>query len=101
MDATQDSLRATPPKHMLLFGAVFISAVIVSLVAEDMLRRYALQGVLILMAAGEGFAGYVQVFRASHMSDYTGRPYAAAYHGVVQDFGFYNLTMSLLLAISA
>ena len=56
---------------------------------------------LILMAAAEGMAGLMYVFRARRMAERAGRPYAAAYHGVMQDFGFYNLAMALLLALCA
>ena len=65
------------------------------------LRQEALRAVLVLMAAGEGTAGFMYVFRAPRMVERAGRPYAAAYHGVMQDFGFYNLTMAVLLSLCA
>jgi hypothetical protein len=65
------------------------------------MRLVALRVVLLAMASGEALGGYTQVFRARGMSRLTGRPYDAAYHGVVADFGFYNLAMALLLALCA
>ena len=60
-----------------------------------------LRAVLVSTAAAEGMAGFAYVFRARAMAERAGRPYAAAYHGVMQDFGFYNLTMALLLLLCA
>jgi hypothetical protein len=65
------------------------------------MRLLALRVVLLAMAAGEALGGFTQVFRAQRMSRFTGRPYDPAYHGVVADFGLYNLAMALLLALAA
>jgi hypothetical protein len=64
-------------------------------------RLTALRAVLVLMAVAEGMAGFTYVFRARGMAERAGRAYAAAYHGVMQDFGFYNLTMAFLLLLCA
>lgn len=65
---------------------------------DEPARRAALRAVLALTAAAEGAAGLAYVFRARRMAERAGRPYAASYHGVMQDFGFYNLAIALLLA---
>jgi len=70
-------------------------------VNDESMRREALRTVLVLTAAAEAMAGFMHVFRARRMAERAGRPYAAAYHGVMQDFGFYNLAMALLLALCA
>lgn len=57
--------------------------------------------VLLAMALGEAVGGGLQVFRARRMSTSTGRPYDPAYHGVVADFGLYNLAMAALLVLCA
>ena len=54
-----------------------------------------------LMAAGEALGAFVGIFRARRMAAPTGRPYDPAYHGVRQDFGFYNLAMALLFVLCA
>ena len=54
-----------------------------------------------LMAAGEAVGAFAGVFRARRMAEPTGRPYDPAYHGVRQDFGFYNLAMALLFVLCA
>ena len=72
-----------------------------ALLDEPRVRTAALRGILVLAALGEALGGFFQVFRARQMAAQTGRPYAAAYHGVVQDFGFYNFAMALLLGGTA
>jgi hypothetical protein len=68
---------------------------------EEPARRQVLRLVLLVMAGGEGAGAFMQVFRARRMSALTGRPYDAAYHGVVQDFGFYNSAVAVLLVLCA
>jgi hypothetical protein len=65
------------------------------------LQYEALRIVLVLMAAGEALAAFMLVFRARRMAEVAGRPYSAAYHGLVQDFGFYNLAMATLFVLCA
>jgi hypothetical protein len=67
------------------------------LIHDASLRRQGLRLVLVLMAAGEASGAFVGIFQARRMAASTGRPYDPAYHGVRQDFGFYNLAMALLL----
>ena len=86
-----------------LFGGGMI-ALIVFLdlaVSEKSARLAVLRGILILAAVGEGLGGTFGVFRPRWFNERIGRPYSPAYHGVVQDFGFYNLTFALLFALAA
>jgi hypothetical protein len=101
MIAARDS--GTPAaKTAMIWGGLLLLAVAAGLTVKDEpLRRRGLQVVLLLMAAGEGLGGFVGVFRARRMAEPTGRPYDPAYHGVRQDFGFYNLAMALLFALCA
>lgn len=65
------------------------------------LRRDVLRGVLILAAIGEGLGAVANVLRPRWFAERNGRPYAPAYHGVSQDFGFYNLGFALLFGVAA
>jgi hypothetical protein len=69
--------------------------------ADASSRLQFLRAVLVLMAAGEGLAAVAQVFFARSFGEKNGRPYEPAYHGVVQDFGFYNFAMALLFGLAA
>ena len=71
------------------------------IITDSLIRVRILRGVLVLAALGECLGGFFQVFRARHMSEKTGRPYAPAYHGAVQDFGFYNFAVALLFGFAA
>jgi hypothetical protein len=65
------------------------------------LRLHALRAVLFLTAAGEALAAVLQIFSARSFGERNGRPYDPAYHGVVQDFGFYNLAVAMLFGLAA
>jgi hypothetical protein len=68
----------------------------------DPIRLVGLRVVLILLALGEGVLGFVaQVFYPQRSAEREGREYNAGYHGVMQDFGFYNLAFALLYGIAA
>ena len=89
-------------KTALVWGGVLLALVTAGFIAKDEpTRRHGLQVVLLLMAAGEGLGAYIGVFRARRMAEPTGRPYDPAYHGVRQDFGFYNLAMALFFLLCA
>lgn len=89
-------------KTALVWGGVLLALVTAGFIAKDEpTRRHGLQVVLLLMAAGEGLGAYIGVFRARRMAEPTGRPYDPAYHGVRQDFGFYNLAMALSFLLCA
>lgn len=60
-----------------------------------------LRGLLVLTAVGEALAFVSNAFRPRQFAEKNGRPYDPAYHGVMQDFGFYNLAFALLLALAA
>jgi hypothetical protein len=89
-------------KTTVLWGGLLLVLVSAGLLGKDeSTRRHGLQAVLLLMAAGEAVGAFVGVFWARRMAEPTGRPYDPAYHGVRQDFGFYNLAMALLFALCA
>src|SRR5262249_30980659 len=96
MVEARDSSSVAPWVALLLLvvGARFA-------VDTESVRLVILRGVLLLTAAAEAMAGGMYVFRARGMVERAGRPYAAAYHGVMQDFGFYNLAIALLLVLCA
>lgn len=101
MIAAGDSRREAA-KAAIVSGGLLLLVVAAGLTVKDEpLRRHGLQVVLVLMAVGEGLGGFIQVFRAPRMSAFTGRPYDPAYHGALQDFGFYNLAMAFLFVLCA
>ena len=106
MTEAQESMPATANsaavKTVLIWGGVLSLVVTARFMANDEpTRRHGLQAVLMLMAAGEAVGAFAGVFRARRMAEPTGRPYDPAYHGVRQDFGFYNLAMALLFVLCA
>ena len=60
-----------------------------------------LRALLILTAVGEALAFMSNSLRPRRFAEQCGRPYDPAYHGVMQDFGFYNLAFALLLVLAA
>lgn len=90
-------------KTAITWGTLLVLLVVAARLTlnDNAVRRHGLQVVLLLMAAGEGLGAYIGVFRARRMAEPTGRPYDPAYHGVRQDFGFYNLAMALLFVLCA
>lgn len=60
-----------------------------------------LRALLILTALGEAFAFVSNSLRPRRFAEQCGRPYHPAFHGVMQDFGFYNLAFALLLVLAA
>jgi hypothetical protein len=98
MSEHRESVTATA-RTARVWGGVLLLVVAAGFLANDpVLRRQGLRATLLLIAAGEGLAGLMQVFRVQRMSEWGGRPYDAAYHGLVQDFGFYNLALAMLFA---
>ena len=71
------------------------------IVGNPSVRLDAPRAVLLLAAAGEGVGGSFGVFRPRWFAERNGRPYDPAYHGVSQDFGFYNLAVALLFTLAA
>jgi hypothetical protein len=60
-----------------------------------------LRALLILTAVGEALAFVSNSLRPRRFAEQCGRPYDPTYHGVMQDFGFYNLGFALLLVLAA
>jgi len=83
--------------------AILITLLVIANItfSDDTLRLDALRVVLILAATGESAAWIVAVFRPRQYAERHGRPYDPAYHGVLQDFGFYNFGFALLLGLAA
>lgn len=87
-----------PAAGTMVWLGILVLIVFAGLTVRDAdMRRTALRAVLLATAVAEATAGAMYVFRAPRMAERAGRPYAIAYHGVMQDFGFYNLAMALLL----
>ena len=70
-------------------------------VADSAIRVGVLRGVLLGAAAGEALGAYAGIFRPRRLAERNGRPYDPAYHGVSQDFGFYNLAFAALFVFAA
>src|SRR2546422_1689896 len=101
MIAARTSITAAAKPAMVGRGLLLVVGGAGLSIRDEPMRRVGLRVVVSLMAAGEAFAAFMQVFRARRLSAVTGRPYDAAYHGMVQDFGFYNLAMGLMLGLCA
>lgn len=52
-------------------------------------------------AVGEALAGVTALASPRRAAERAGRPYSPAYHGVTQDFGFYNLGFAALFGAGA
>jgi hypothetical protein len=65
------------------------------------LRLSILRLVLLASALGEAVGGSLGIFWPRWFAEQNGRTYDPAYHGVSQDFGFYNLTTALLFTLAA
>ena len=95
------------PKRQVSPAGVFWGAAVALIVVADFtladsaVRLNVLRGILLLAAVGEGAGGASGVFRPRWLAERNGRPYDPAYHGVSQDFGFYNLAFALLFAVAA
>ncbi len=88
--------------RVVAWSAIVVAALIGRyLVPEGSTRDLVVRAILLLMAAGEAAAGVLQVFRARQTAAMAGRTYSASYHGLVQDFGFYNLAMATLFVLGA
>ena len=91
------------PVAAFFWGAVLALTVVANFVlANPSLRLGVLRGVLIFTAVGEGLLGGAsQIFYPRRSAEREGRPYDPAYHGVMQDFGFYNLAFAALFGLAA
>jgi hypothetical protein len=52
-------------------------------------------------ALGEAMAAAVAIGRPRRAAALAGRPYSPAHHGLIQDFGFYNLGFAALFTWAA
>lgn len=86
-----------------LFWAAIIALIVAAhfTIAVESIRLNVLRAVLLLAAAGEAIGGSLGVFLPRRFAERNGRPYDPAYHGVSQDFGFYNLAFALLFGLAA
>jgi hypothetical protein len=86
----------------LFWGAVIAATLLARVSLESWARLQVFRALLVVLALGEGLLGFVaQVFAARRSLEREGRPYDPAYHGVVQDFGFYNLAFAALFLLAA
>jgi hypothetical protein len=101
MPQSDDASKSTV--RVLLFCGGLLLLVVLGrfILADPSARQVALRAFLVLLAGAEGLAGFFYVFSAQQMAERAGRPYNAAYHGVMQDFGFYNLGTALLFVLCA
>ncbi len=67
---------------------------------DNGVRLLILRSIVLLAALGEALAFVSNALRPRLFSERCGRPYDPAYHGVMQDFGFYNLATALLLGLA-
>ena len=96
-----NATRASVPMVVAWSTIVLVALIGRYLVPDGPMRSGALRAILVLMAVGEAAAGVLQVFRARQAAAMAGRTYSASYHGLVQDFGFYNLAMAALFVLGA
>jgi hypothetical protein len=87
----------------VFWGTVIALAVLANLIASDPSTRLRmLRALLLVLALAEALLGFVpQAFYPRRACEREGRPYDPAYHGVVQDFGFYNLAFASLFIFAA
>jgi hypothetical protein len=84
------------------WAVLLVLVVVVHLVTTDAALRVAvLRAILVLAALGEALSFASFEFRPRRAAENSGRPYDPAYHGVMQDFGFYNLAIAMLLGLAA
>ncbi|SRR6266481_3204802 len=85
-----------------LWGVLIALIVVANMtLVDEVIRLNVLRVILVLTAVGEGVGSANGVFRPRWFAERNGRPYDPAYHGVSQDFGFYNGAFALLLVLAA
>ena len=86
----------------LIWALLLVVLLVVHILTTDgAARASVLRAILILAALGESLAFVSYELRPRQFSEQCGRPYDPAYHGVMQDFGFYNFAFALLLGLAA
>lgn len=99
---TTDKMRNTPAKTIAIgVTAILLLSGLSYAVTDVNMRVHVLRGILALVGLGEGAAAIAYIFNARHFSERNGRAYSAVYHGMMQDFGFYNLAIALLCMLTA
>jgi hypothetical protein len=86
---------------MVLSTVAALLLVVLASVVDDAWRPYALRAVLLLIAVGELVGGVTQAFLTRPLFARAGRPYHPGHHGIVQDFGLYDLAMAAILVCIA
>lgn len=91
--------------RVLPVGAVWwfllVGLLVLKFATTDEVQLSLLRGLLVITALGEALAFVSNAFRPREFAEKNGRPYDPAFHGVMQDFGFYNLAFALLLTLAA
>jgi hypothetical protein len=85
----------------LLWVVLAALLVVLSVALVGHVRLILLKVVLALTAIGEALAFVSNSLRPRRFAELNGRPFHPAFHGVMQDFGFYNLAFAGLLALAA
>jgi len=94
--------KPTVTRLVLVWAGVLVGLAIARCaISEGSIRLHVLRGILLLMAVGEGQGSFSNIFRPQWFAEQNGRPFDPAYHGVSQDFGFYNLAFALLFGLAA
>jgi hypothetical protein len=100
--AESDEARHATVRVLLVWGGLLLLVVLARLLlGNPSARQVVLRALLGLLAVAEGLAGVLYLFSARRMAERAGRPYSPAYHGVMQDFGFYNIAIALLFVLCA
>lgn len=101
-DAGEPSRGFFPAGSPSLWALLVAAIVAVHLLASgDRLRLGLLRGLLIVTALFEALAFLSYELRPQKTVERSGRPYHPGYHGILQDAGFNNLAIALLLALAA
>ena len=99
---TLNQTMRSPAKTIAIgVAATILLSVLSYAVTGVSMRVHILRGILVLVGMGEGAAAVAYIFNARRFSERNGRPYSAVYHGMMQDFGFYNLAIALLCMLTA
>ena len=96
-----DAGRRARTETILWIAASLVLITVHTVLRDASSRLHVLRAVLILAAAGEALGGVSGIFGPRRFAERNGRPYDPAYHGVSQDFGFYNTALAVLLALAA
>jgi len=93
--------RKPTPASLALAILLSLILLLLSSTVTGASRGVMLQAVLLSIALGELGGGLTQAFLTRSLFDRAGRPYHSGHHGVVQDFGLYDLAMAAILLVVA